>query len=118
MVYFQTKNPNEGLVIENILCCYLEYFTALWQILWQFGKFCGNLVYYYPFLVCFTMKNLATLASTPELQKNPAIRYFQQLTCHRPLLPMDFDGTFGRNNSDSLFTSFRKDILGCCKNAE
>jgi hypothetical protein len=28
---------------------YLVYFTANWYILWTFGMFCGNLVYFPPF---------------------------------------------------------------------
>jgi hypothetical protein len=53
----------------------LVYFTAIWYILlhcgkslwqcgkclWQCGTFCGNLVYIFPILVCFTKKNLAAL---------------------------------------------------------
>jgi hypothetical protein len=51
MVYFQTKIIIEGLGMKNfdLFCCSLEYFTALWYILWQFGTLLGNLVYFYPF---------------------------------------------------------------------
>jgi hypothetical protein len=52
---------NFGVSWSVIFWWHLEYFTALWYILCQFGKFCGHLVHYYPFLVCFTEKNLATL---------------------------------------------------------
>jgi hypothetical protein len=41
---------------------HLIYFTAMQYISWPFGKFCGNLVYFPPVLVCCTKKNLATLA--------------------------------------------------------
>jgi hypothetical protein len=36
----------EGLVMENVGIFYarLEYFTAIWNILWQFGIVCGHLV--------------------------------------------------------------------------
>jgi hypothetical protein len=43
------------------------YFTAIENILWPFGIFCGNLVYFvaiwyiFPVLVIWTKKNLATL---------------------------------------------------------
>jgi hypothetical protein len=46
---------------------HLVYFTAIWSILRQFGIVCGHLVYFSylvyfpPFLVCGTKKNLATL---------------------------------------------------------
>jgi hypothetical protein len=32
-------------------------FVEIWNILWNFGIFCGN-------LVCFTEKNLSTLVTT------------------------------------------------------
>jgi hypothetical protein len=43
------------------------YFKDIWYILWQFGIFCGILVYFvaiwyiFPVLVCCTKKNLAVL---------------------------------------------------------
>jgi hypothetical protein len=30
----------------GIFCGNLVYFGAIWYILWQFGIFCGNLVYF------------------------------------------------------------------------
>jgi hypothetical protein len=43
--------------------CHLVYFTAIWYILWPFGKFYGRLVYFSRcgLVVCCTNKNLATL---------------------------------------------------------
>jgi hypothetical protein len=29
----------------------LEYFTAIWSILWQFGVVCGNFVYFSRFVM-------------------------------------------------------------------
>jgi hypothetical protein len=56
MVCFQTKNPNlvkfwRVLQFENVGIFYvhLAYFTAIANILWLFGIFCGHLVYYSPF---------------------------------------------------------------------
>jgi hypothetical protein len=34
--------------------------TAIWNILWTFGIFCGNLIHF-SVLVCCAKKNLATL---------------------------------------------------------
>jgi ABC-type spermidine/putrescine transport system permease subunit II len=41
----------EGLAIENLGIFYglLVYFTAIGNILWPFGIFCGHLVYFFPF---------------------------------------------------------------------
>jgi hypothetical protein len=51
MVYFKTKKSKfgliiEGLRIENVGIFYdnLQYFTAVCNILWPFGIFCGHLV--------------------------------------------------------------------------
>jgi hypothetical protein len=51
MVCFQTKNPSlekflEDLAMENLGLFYdrLVYFTAIGNILWPFGIFCGHLV--------------------------------------------------------------------------
>jgi hypothetical protein len=48
---FSTKNPNfgkflEGLAMEDVGLFYdhLVCFTAIVNILWPFGLFCGNLV--------------------------------------------------------------------------
>jgi hypothetical protein len=56
MVCFQTKNPNFGKFWRVWLCKilgifydHLVYFMAIWNILWPFGIFCGNLVYWSPF---------------------------------------------------------------------
>jgi hypothetical protein len=52
----------------------LAYFMAIWSIalpfgkfLWKFGKLYGYSVYFFPVLVCFTKKNLATLVCTTFL---------------------------------------------------
>jgi hypothetical protein len=41
----------EGLAMENvgIFYVYFVYFTAIGNILWSFGIFCGHLVYFPPF---------------------------------------------------------------------
>jgi hypothetical protein len=49
-----TENP--GIFYDNLV-----YFTALGNILWPFGIFCGHFVYIFPVLVFCTEKNLATL---------------------------------------------------------
>jgi hypothetical protein len=50
MVCFQTKNPNFGkfwrVLQWAIFYNHLVYFTAIGNILWPFGKFCGHLVYF------------------------------------------------------------------------
>jgi hypothetical protein len=53
MVYFQTKNPNlgkilEGFAMENVVMFYehWEYFSLIWYNLYPFGIFCGHLVYF------------------------------------------------------------------------
>jgi hypothetical protein len=46
MVYFQTENPNLGKfwralewkMLIHIIYVHLEYFTAIWYILWPFGN--------------------------------------------------------------------------------
>jgi hypothetical protein len=58
----------EGLAIEDV-----GLFLAIWSILRPSGIFCGflfgifygELVYFFPVLVCCTKRNLATLASAP-----------------------------------------------------
>jgi hypothetical protein len=53
----------------GIFCDHLVNFPSIWYILWPFGIFCGHLEYFVaiwyisPVLVCWTKKNLATLAS-------------------------------------------------------
>jgi hypothetical protein len=74
MVSFQTKKSQfgkilEGLAMENLGIFYdhLVYLTAIKNILWPFGTFCGHLVhfvaiwYIFPILVFCTKTNLATL---------------------------------------------------------
>jgi hypothetical protein len=53
MVCFQTKTPQfwsilEGLAMVNLYKLYdhLVYFTAIENILWPFGSFCGHLVHF------------------------------------------------------------------------
>jgi hypothetical protein len=64
MVCFQTKNPNLGkfwrVLLWKILVYFYHsvYFKAIWNILWQFGIF-------FPVLVFWTKKNLATLLQMP-----------------------------------------------------
>jgi hypothetical protein len=38
----------------GILYGHLDYFAAIWYILWYFGIFYGNLVYFMVILVCFS----------------------------------------------------------------
>jgi hypothetical protein len=87
----RTINPNSGLILvglgmENVAIFFghLEYFTTLLYILWSYGIFFGDLVYFlevwYTYfvdvwyflcrfgifilgLVCYTKKNVATLVS-------------------------------------------------------
>jgi hypothetical protein len=56
MVYFQTKNPKFGYILEDLamedVCAFygrLVYFTAILYILWPFGIFYGYLVYLFRF---------------------------------------------------------------------
>jgi hypothetical protein len=50
----------EGM--ENVCTFYdaLEYFTATWCILWQFGTVFGHVVHFFLFWYVWTKKNLAT----------------------------------------------------------
>jgi hypothetical protein len=57
-LFFHTKNPNSavfwnGLGTENVGIFYdrVEYFTAMWYILWPFGIVCAHW-YIFPVLVC------------------------------------------------------------------
>jgi hypothetical protein len=66
MVYFQTKNPNlgkslEGITIEDVGIFYEHsvYFKAAWYMLYSVVIW-----YIFPFLVCHTKKNQATLVAT------------------------------------------------------
>jgi hypothetical protein len=56
MVSFKTKNPNLGKFWRALDLKMFTYFMAIWNslqtfgdILWPFGIFCGNLVYFSPF---------------------------------------------------------------------
>jgi hypothetical protein len=51
-----------GLAMEDVVYFMDTWsvFMAIWYILWTFGIFCGNLVYFPRMLVCCTKKNLAT----------------------------------------------------------
>jgi hypothetical protein len=48
--------------IVSILKGNLECLTTIWYVLRPFGIFCGHLVYFFAFLVCFTKINLAALS--------------------------------------------------------
>jgi hypothetical protein len=66
LVYFMTI----WFIIRRLEIFYdhLVYFTAIGNILWPFCIFCGHLVQVFPpVLVCWTKKNLATLAETTPL---------------------------------------------------
>jgi hypothetical protein len=67
MVCFQTKNPNLGkfwMVFQQKM---LVHLVAIWSILWLFGIFNGQWVYFlfiwyiFPILVICSKKNMATL---------------------------------------------------------
>jgi hypothetical protein len=62
MVYFQTKNPNLGKFLRALERKMFVYFMVIWDILWPFSIFYGNLVYFPPFkyMNC-VKKNLTTL---------------------------------------------------------
>jgi hypothetical protein len=45
---------------------HLVYFSAIGNILWPFGMFCGHLEYFFPVLVFCAKKNLATQVYRPE----------------------------------------------------
>jgi hypothetical protein len=75
MVYFQTKNPNLGHILEGLAMVMLVYFMSIWSIFRPFVIFDDTLVdfvviwYIFSVLVNFTAKNLATLAAALQ-QKN------------------------------------------------
>jgi hypothetical protein len=90
MVYFQTKNPNEGKygrVLQSKMLAYfyghLVYFTAIWYTLWSFGIYFPVLVHYkanfvviwyiFSVLVCCSTKNLATLQWTMHLKEGEKV---------------------------------------------
>jgi hypothetical protein len=65
IVYFQTKNPNLGkhcraLDLKMLICIFyghLEYFMAIWDILWPFGTFCVHLVHFSVFGIMYEEKS-------------------------------------------------------------
>jgi hypothetical protein len=69
MVCFQTKNPNLGKFWIALYWKMLIYFMAICNISMTFGvfkdhtygTFCVHLVHFFPILVSYTKKNLATL---------------------------------------------------------
>jgi hypothetical protein len=69
--------------MENLAVFYdhLVYFTTNGNILWQFGIFCSNLVYFPPVLVFWTKKNLATLICSCKCSNRRidfyAVKYMQ-----------------------------------------
>jgi hypothetical protein len=74
MAYFETKNSNLGKFLEGLAmerCCYIQwpfglfychliYFVVIWYNSWLFGTF-------FPILVCYAKKNLATLIMAQAL---------------------------------------------------
>jgi hypothetical protein len=52
--------------LVHMFYCQLVYFSAIWYMFVLFGKFCGHPVNIFPFLVCCTKKNLATLVVVPR----------------------------------------------------
>jgi hypothetical protein len=65
MVCFQTKNPNLRkfwMVLQWKMCVnFMDTLKVFCFILWTFGIARSNLVYFSPFFVFSTKKNLATL---------------------------------------------------------
>jgi hypothetical protein len=64
MVCFQTKNPNLGKFWTVLHLKMLVYFVEIWfilrsfsYILKTFGKFCGNLVYFFRFGILYEEKS-------------------------------------------------------------
>jgi hypothetical protein len=51
---------------DGVFCGHPVHFTVFSYILWTFGIVRGSLVYFFPVLVFFTKKNLATLIMTPS----------------------------------------------------
>jgi hypothetical protein len=62
MVYFQTKNPDLGLLWRALECKMFLYFMTIWNILRPFGIIFGRLVesvviwYIFPILVHLNQK--------------------------------------------------------------
>jgi hypothetical protein len=61
---FRTKNPNlgkflEGLAMEDVGIFYghLVHLTVFWYILWTFGIYCGNWVYFPRFGILYQEKS-------------------------------------------------------------
>jgi hypothetical protein len=70
MVCFQAKHTDLGKFFRalewkmfRLVCGTLEYFTAIWYILWPFGNVAA-ILYISPVLVYCVKKNLATLVRT------------------------------------------------------
>jgi hypothetical protein len=67
MVCFQAKNPNLGKFLRALDWKMLKYFMAIWNILRKLGYFVtiGYMLCsfgaFFPVLVSYTKKNLATL---------------------------------------------------------
>jgi hypothetical protein len=61
----------EGLTMENLGIFYdhLVYFTSIGNILWPFCIFCGKSGIFFPVLVFWTKKNLATLPGRGDERK-------------------------------------------------
>jgi hypothetical protein len=64
---FQTKNPNLGKFWSSY--GHLVYITAIWNILWPFGIFYGNLVYFPRFGILSQEKSGNLETTTQSLQK-------------------------------------------------
>jgi hypothetical protein len=70
-VYFQTKNTNFALNWRASEWKMLVYFMAIWEYLTALSAYLVTIWYilwssgiYFPFLVCFTKKNLATVEAS------------------------------------------------------
>jgi hypothetical protein len=57
----------------------LAYLTTIWYILWPFGIFSGNLVIFFPVLVCCTEKYLATLAASFPMRGKKRIHPLEKI---------------------------------------
>jgi hypothetical protein len=52
---------------------HLVHFTVFYYILRTFGTIRGNLVYFFPFLVFYTKKNLVTLLCIQQMQESKSV---------------------------------------------
>jgi hypothetical protein len=60
MVCFQTQNHNLGKLLRgnvDIFYGHLEYFKAIWEILWPFATFCVDLVFFSEFGIMYQQKS-------------------------------------------------------------